>query len=98
MRRRLRAVAVVGLLVLLVVACSAREKKSAGTSGASAPKANASSSSSASESAVASPLRVTAVEPSASQFAFNLSATSVPSGPVAVTLNNQGLQVHQVTL
>src|SRR5207247_3113251 len=41
---------------------------------------------------------VPAQEPAAGQYAFNLSATSVPSGPVAVTLNNQGAQEHQVAL
>jgi hypothetical protein len=41
---------------------------------------------------------VTALEPAADQYSFNLSAASVPSGPVAITLINQGAQEHQATL
>jgi hypothetical protein len=98
MRRTLRAVALVSLLVLVAVGCSAREKKPGGTSGAPVEKVSASSSSSESDAAGAIPLTVTVTQAAPDQFAFALSDTTIASGPVAVTLNNQGAQEHAVTL
>jgi len=90
--------ALFSLLVLIVAGCSAREKKAGGTSGIEVSKASSSSSSSSSDTGVPAPLGVTAVESGPNQYSFTLSANSVPSGPVTVTLNNSGTEEHQATL
>src|SRR3954452_16481027 len=98
MRRTLRAVALIAVVVGLSGACSADEKKSEGVSGVPVSPASSSSSSSASESSGVGPLAVRAVE-NGDLYSFDLGgATEVPSGPVAISLTNNGTQPHQATL